>query len=532
MKKMLVLLLAAGMMLGLSACGSSAGKQEEKGSEVSDTETVQEISFPLEEEVTLTVWMPYSNTIIETMEDNEAVKLIREKTGVNLKFIHPAVGEEETALQLLLASEEWPDIIRFDYGTNAALSYPGGGENGVREGVLLQLNDYIDQYAPTYKAIREQGGEYEKNSITDNGVIWAMYTVADTEEEPWCGLTYRKDWADELGILEPVTLDDWHTLLTAFKEQKHADAPLMISGDGFMVNSEFLSAFGVVKDFYQVDGKVKYGFVEEGMKDYVELMRQWYAEGLIDPDFVSNDVSHILPGDYVAENRTGAGEASWASSRNGFYSLFKATQDSEMDFAPVKPPVKSASETTHYRYTTSRLYNPWAITTSCAYPEIAVKLLDWMYTEEGSLVVNYGKEENYTMKEGQPWLTDHFLYNEQYDLPTMLGAYTWEMGPGRRDYSKAYQNVDSFLLDSCKVWASAPADYAMPTGVELGGEEGNENASIMADIDTYVKESIPKFITGQLEMDQWDGFVKQIKDMNIDRAIELHQAALDRYNNR
>lgn len=39
MKKMLVLLLAAGMMLGLSACGSSAGKQEEKGSEVSDTET-------------------------------------------------------------------------------------------------------------------------------------------------------------------------------------------------------------------------------------------------------------------------------------------------------------------------------------------------------------------------------------------------------------------------------------------------------------------------------------------------------------
>ena len=54
----------------------------------------------------------------------------------------------------------------------------------------------------------------------------------------------------------------------------------------------------------------------------------------------------------------------------------------------------------------------------------------------------------------------------------------------------------------------------------------------MADIDTYVKESIPKFITGQLSMDEWDGFVKQIKDMNIDRAIELHQAALDRYNNR
>ena len=72
----------------------------------------------------------------------------------------------------------------------------------------------------------------------------------------------------------------------------------------------------------------------------------------------------------------------------------------------------------------------------------------------------------------------------------------------------------------------------MPSGVELSSDEGSENSAIMADIDTYVKESIPKFITGQLSMDDWDGFVKQIKDMNIDRAIELHQAALDRYNNR
>ena len=349
MKKMLVLLLVVNMVLGMTACGSSskgqagevAGKEQTKAEE---TEKTQEITFPLEEEVTLTVWMPFANTIIESMEDNEVVGLIREKTGVNLNFIHPPMGEEETALQLLLASDEWPDVIRFDYGPNAALSYPGGGENGVNEGVLLQLNDLIDQYAPNYKAIRERGGEYEKNSITDNGVIWAMYTVADTEEEPWCGLTYRKDWADELNIPAPVTLDDWHELLTAFKEQKNADAPLMIPGDGIMVNNEFLSAFGVVKDFYQVDGTVKYGFVEDGMREYVEMMRQWYAEGLIDPDFVSNEVGHQLPGDYVAENRVGAGETSWASSRNGYCVLFKVTDDANLDFAPVKPPVKNPSD--------------------------------------------------------------------------------------------------------------------------------------------------------------------------------------------
>ena len=97
MKKMLVLLLVVSMVLGMTACGSSskgqagevAGKEQTKAEE---TEKTQEITFPLEEEVTLTVWMPFANTIIESMEDNEVVGLIREKTGVNLNFIHTAHG--------------------------------------------------------------------------------------------------------------------------------------------------------------------------------------------------------------------------------------------------------------------------------------------------------------------------------------------------------------------------------------------------------------------------------------------------------
>lgn len=529
-RKVLSLLLTMGMILGLAACGSSGGD----GGQPSSGGQKKEIVFPLEEEVTLTMWVPYSNTIIDTMEDNPVVKLIKEKTGVNLKFIHPASGEEETALQVLLLSKELPDIIRFDYGQNAALSYPGGGEKGVEEKVLLQLNDLIDQYAPNYKAIRARGGEYEKDTITDNGIIWAMYTVADVTEEPWCGLTYRKDWADELNIGEPVTLDDWHTLLTAFKEQKGADAPLMIPKTGIMVNSEFLSAFDVADGFYQVDGQVKYGYVEPGMKEYVELMRQWYDEGLIDPDFASTseDVGHILPITYAVGGRTGAGEASWASSRNGFYSLFRATEEETIDFAPVKPPVRSASEPTHYRYITTAIYNPWAITTSCKNPEIAVALLDWMYTEEGSFLINYGEESNYTMQDGKAIMTDEFLYNSQYDYPTMLAAYTWEMCPGVRDYSRVYQNADSFLLDSCKVWASAPADYNIPIGVEMNSDEASEESAIMADINTLVEEKLPKFINGTLPMDQWDSFIQEIEKMNIERAIELHQTALDRYNNR
>ena len=39
----------------------------------------------------------------------------------------------------------------------------------------------------------------------------------------------RKDWLDELGLAVPETLDEWHTVLTAFKEKKGAEAPAVLS---------------------------------------------------------------------------------------------------------------------------------------------------------------------------------------------------------------------------------------------------------------------------------------------------------------
>jgi putative aldouronate transport system substrate-binding protein len=41
-----------------------------------------------------------------------------------------------------------------------------------------------------------------------------------------------------------------------------------------------------------------------------------------------------------------------------------------------------------------------------------------------------------------------------------------------------------------------------------------------------------KFITGQESLDNFDAFVEQIKSQDIEDAIEIQQAALDRYNAR
>lgn len=553
--KLGAILLVIAMCVGFTSCNSnesdlssstgnnspqnvSSSNEPENESSSNGTET-KNITFPLEEEVTLRIWMPYSNTLIDSMEDNEVVGMIEEKLGINLEFIHPSQADEETSLQVLFTSSELPDIIRLDDGgQSATLKYPGGGEKGVADGIILQLNDLIDQYAPNYQIVRERGGEYEKNTITDSGIMWAMYTMGDIYEMPWNGLSYRKDWADDMGLEAPVTLDDWHEILTAFKEEKGADAPLMIPDDGIMVSSEFLSAFDTAKDFYVVNGDIKYGYLEAGMKEYVEMMQKWYSEGLIDPEFAANEEffdagnGYGLPITYAVSGRTGAGVINWPSSRNGLSVMYRATDDESIDFYPVVPPVKTEGDVTCYRYTTSPIYNPWIVTTSCENPEIAVKFLDWGFSDEGSLVMNFGSEDNYTITDDGPWFIDDILYSEEHDLPTFLGAHTWEMLPGLRNIERAFQNTDSFFLSTRDVWSSANNDYVIPAGVELSAEEGVEHAAIMADINKYVKEVVPKYIMGSIPMEDWDGVVEQLKSMNIDRAIEIQQAVYDRYSKR
>ncbi len=74
-------------------------------------------------------------------------------------------------------------------------------------------------------------------------------------------------------------------------------------------------------------------------------------------------------------------------------------------------------------------------------------------------------------------------------------------------------------------------EWTMPT-VSPTTEESAEYSAIMNDINTLISENVVKFITGDRPLAEFDAFIEQIKSMGIDRATEIQQAALDRYNGR
>ena len=73
--------------------------------------------------------------------------------------------------------------------------------------------------------------------------------------------------------------------------------------------------------------------------------------------------------------------------------------------------------------------------------------------------------------------------------------------------------------------------YCLPN-ITPTQEESKEYAAIMNDINTYRDEMEVKFILGTESLDNFDKYVETIESMGLSRALEIQNAALERYNAR
>lgn len=530
--KRIALIMALCLIAGLVA-GCTTGNTPSTSPSGSPAETPSDLQYPMlsEETVEISVWQVFGADYIASMNDSEFVKYIEDLTNVRLVFKEASPADSQTTFNLMLNSGDYTDIVRPD-----ANQYPGGPDKAIQDGVFVKLNDLIDQYAPNYAAKRTVTADVARQTITDLGNIWSMYTLNDPAEYPWNGLALRGDILEKNNLPLPVTLNDWETTLQTYADEG-MKSPLLFDMSGVSLNSEFLSAFQIGKEFYQKDGEVRYGYIQPEFKEYLTLMNEWYNKGYIDNEFISRGVNFAIfggePLTAILNGEAGAGLFPWGYTANAKV-VDGSTTIEGFDLTAVSAPVMNVGDTVHFRFTSREAKVPNALTTACKNPEIAVKLMDYLYTEEGALLINYGKEGvSYTMVDGQPVYTDIILNNpDGFSFSSVTYNYTWFDGIGMSDFKRLWQGYTGTAaepaLDAYNVWNEAKDDYMIPTTTKTA-EEGDEFATTYGDIQTFAIENIPKFINGSRPLSEFDAFVNQIKSMDIDRCIEIEQGALTRY---
>ena len=548
-KKLVALLLSLALVLSLGACGGNGGSStsseaspssttEESGAaaesgDESQAETAETGEFQLpivDEPTTLSYFVADdSNAAIMTTDwnDNEFYQEMERRTGVHLEFEMVSSADYQTNFNLMIASGNLADMIYV-----GASYYAEGVDAAIDDGYFLDLTDLVDEYMPNYEKVRTSDVQYELLSTTDSGRLGAVYELRQSKQGPWLGLWIRQDWLDDLNLDTPVTFDDYHEVLTAFKNEKGATAPLILNFSGSDGEFGTMSGGLNVLNSWQLDetGKVNFGPYMDAWKEYVTIMHQWYTEGLIDPDFMATDERTAD----MAKVVTGAsGVFAALYTMPSVYEA--ASEDPNMNLAPVNPPVMNEGDEGHIRLRDSYTSGNTAISADSENWEVALRWLDYLYTEEGALLANYGVEgDTFEFDEnGKPVFTDKILNNENgWTMTQTVASYLCPSAgiANWSDWTRELAGVPEKDQACYDVWSEFSDDWRLPSSVTLTQEESTERAALYADISTIVKEQTAQFISGALDIEEnWDAYISALEASGMERAIEITQAAYDRY---
>ena len=215
----------------------------------------------------------------------------------NVKFEWQTVPWEVTAVKearnLSLASGDYPDLYIMNqdidlFTQNELIKY------GQQQGVLLPLNDLIDEYAPNVKANIEKYPYYKANAVAPDGKI---YGIPQLEECYHCSfqnkLWINTKWLKQLNIPTPKTTEELKAALEAFKTKdpngngQADEVPLSGTTEswGFRTVPYLMNAFIYDDDRSHLimdGGKVDVAANKPEWKEGLLYIKSLYDAGLID----------------------------------------------------------------------------------------------------------------------------------------------------------------------------------------------------------------------------------------------------------
>ncbi len=572
MKKFLSLLLALLMVLSLAACaGEPANTTEDPGtppaSENTDTPAEEpaepteepaeapapeeptdsseftgvEVSLPLvTEPVTVKYWWPsvsgMASLDLTSAEDYLYFVEMEKRTGVHVEIEVP--NDPQTQFGLMMASEEYPDLI--EYFTSY---YTQGLDHAIDEDLVAPLEDYAE-YIPNIMSHIEGNNEIRRHVYTDDGhlpgipMMYMRRFTPYTASNNWAGYVVRQDWLDELNMEVPTTYSELTDVLAAFKANYSDYIPFQLSSfnGSFMMalGQMFWAGYNFTADWMQIDGEVKYSPISDGYRDYLQLLNSWFEAGYIDPDIMSKmsiwtDATTAVSEQFgvfpVIYTQMGA-VVNAAQAEIPSYALTPMAQLVVDENTPSK--VCAAAD---------RARVDTVVMADSENIELICQWWDYLFSPEGIILSNYGVEhETFEYNEdGIPqWIPEAFTSDDPvWNLSNMQYKLLLFNAPGYCEQDREFVMVDENSLAMLNFWnEGTSAEWNYPGAATMTASESEDYASIMADITTYVTECTGKLFIGAMSFDEWDSYVANIESMGIEDAIELKQAALDRYNNR
>ncbi len=481
------------------------------------------------------MWISVNPGAYTYMEDgmasNTTYAELAERTNVQFAWteVTPEMASEN--FNISMASQEYLDLY-----VDGPTQYSAGKDHAVEEGIFVDISGMIETWCPNLYDLLQASEADRKACYTDSGYLVGFPQFYNVPRPLDNGPVTHQEWLDALGMEAPSTYEEYHDYLTAIKTEY--DAYFLPYCTGVPINGYLTSGYGVLgavltspsfsMPFYQEDGQVKFGPIEEGFREYLTMMNTWYNEGLIYPDFV-NETNPFAP----TEELVTTGRAGVFYTDQWNLSMYDSMIGGDAEIVAIPDAVQNEGDARHFgkeELTVNTVF--WAMSTACEEQELVCQLFNYMYSEEGSLLFNYGIEGlTYTVEDGEIVWTELISNNpEGMSMDNAIYAYVATNAPFVLNTQRSYSNYTENEVASVDIWnANTDSANTLPANIVMTTEESEEYNSLVTDIATYLQENIVNFIIGGRSLDEFDDFVAQIEEMGIQQCIDIYQAAYERY---
>lgn len=512
-KKAASLIVAGVMTAGLFA---GCAKQEEE-IDLSNVDTTKPIEIEM---------MLLNNTSGDGSQFI-AKEVFKEKFNIDVKFTLNNNEAHMQKLNLLIASNELPDIVAPMPAERGKLVGP--------KGLLVAVDEYLDQL-PNVKKYFDADKTAQISSTAADGHIYSLPRFApDKYDYKWAPIV-RKDYFDELGLPMPTTYKELFASLKKIKE-KHPDVVGIVNRE----KMTFINAYGVSYNtapgmFYdKKSDSFRFGPLTEGYRELVTDFAQAWQDGILDKEFFTSSEQQ-----WQEKFLNGTGVFTLDYPKRAYtvkeaYSKLHP-EDTAFDTSLIMPLTTESYDTMRLNHAeTLGLWTSWSISKNTKHLGRILQLVDFMYSDEAIDLMQWGIEgETYTKTEdGKMKYTPDLKasYNPDGTIDPMNDLGLNHNRLERIELDNAVPEVPDYILSMTERYKKEVEGYETDYKISLNftEEQTDEMEDIKLNLNTLVSEATVGLITGTTPISEYDAFVEKVKSNGATRMEEIYAEAYAAY---
>lgn len=540
-KRMLALLLGSALVVStLAGCGSNGeetSKSAEESSQVSSqTESKEDSKADVKEDPIVISWLAYDPTATPD-EDAPVIKAVEEKYNVKFEIWTADTLNWDESINARLASGEVPDVLRLKKVSNLA--------GYVKQGLLGEVPiSLIEEKAPSYMAMvnADENPDSFFAYTTYKGINYGFASKNTFLSYPFM-IVWRLDWLKNVGIDKvPETLEEFEEAMYKFTfedpDQNGVDDTYGMSS---WAMPAVMGAFGNSRNEYEIgeneDGELEFLCMNEGARKGLETLQKWYADGVIDPEWVTGEQA-----DYWAQSDPFTNDRIGVTSRSRYDHWLPANPDVEgsvdgrvltafmelhkdqgegigdllaMGDAPIGP---DGYQGLLYN---SSVSEPILFSAECAQDEakmnVLLQMLEDLYSDyDYYKLVQWGIEgEDYNVDEATG-----LLKLTTSDIPTQrtrgISVLNFLSIPPEFDLKAN----GTYANDKALEWSTPGYDTVIIPSTDVEVE-------LKPALKQLTSEYFTKIITGEYSIDKFDEYLKLMKEAGSDKVLEAINEAID-----